>query len=240
MTETEPWPWRSRLPLLAALHDLTGADAPDAPDCASALAKRYPRMPRVALSAASAPVHADTGHDLSAEALGRLLTVAVGSDGRPAASPVPAAELVELYVAARAIIGVAPGLYHWDRTALEVLPLPEGHVQALWRTLEPDPPRAAAAVVVAGRAGVATSTAGPRGYRRMLLAAGAVVAAVLRAAQADGVLAQVVEPFDEELAENILGLGADEELVLARTHGERRRRKPPLKLGVGVTASPIS
>jgi ribosomal protein S12 methylthiotransferase accessory factor len=42
-----------------------------------------------------------------------------------------------------------------------------------------------------------------------------VVAAVLRAAQADGVLAQVVEPFDEELAENILGLGADEELVLA-------------------------
>jgi hypothetical protein len=221
------------LPLLAALHDLTGADAPDAPDCAPALAKRYPRMPRVALSAASAPVHADTGHDLSAEALGRLLISALGPDGIPPASPVPAAELIELYVAARGIIDVAPGLYHWDRTttALEVLPLPEGHVQALWRTLEPDPPRAAAAVVVAGRAGVATSTAGPRGYRRMLLAAGAVVAAVLRAAQADGVLAQVVEPFDEELAENILGLGADE---------ERRRRTPPLKLAVGAMASPIS
>src|SRR5260370_27500384 len=146
VTETEPWPWRSRLPLLAALHDLTGADAPDAPDCASALAKRYPRMPRVALSAASSPVHADTGHALSAEALGRLLTVAVGSDGRPAASPVPAAGIVELYLAARAIIGGAPRLYHRGPTALQGPPRPEGHGPALSRALEPYPPRAPAAL----------------------------------------------------------------------------------------------
>lgn len=173
-------------------------------------------MPRVAFSAAPAPAHPDTGHGLSAEALWRLLTAASGTDGFPPASAAPAAELVELYVAARAVVGVAPGLYHWDAAtaALEVLPVPAGHDQALWRALEPSPPRAAA-VLVAGRAGVATSTAGPRGYRRMLLAAGAVVAALIRAAQAGGLGARVVEPFDEERVENVLGLGADEELALA-------------------------
>lgn len=173
-------------------------------------------MPRVALSNALAPAHADTGHGLSAEALWRFLTAASGADGFPPARAAPAAELVELYVAARAVVGVAPGLYHWDATtgALEVLPVPAGHDPALWRALEAGPPRAAA-VLVAGRAGVGTSTAGLRGYRRMLLAAGAVVAVLVRAAQAGGVVAQVVEPFDEERVENLLGLGADEELALA-------------------------
>lgn len=174
-------------------------------------------MPRVPLGAAPRPAHVDTGDELSAGVLGRLLTTAFGAGGVPAANLNPAAELVELYVAARAIIGVAPGLYHWDSStsALEVLPVPDDHVQALWRALEPGPSHAAAIVMVAGRAGVATSVAGPRGYRRMLLAAGAVVASLVHAAHTGSVLAQVLEPFDEEWVETGLALGGDDELALA-------------------------
>jgi ribosomal protein S12 methylthiotransferase accessory factor len=49
----------------------------------------------------------------------------------------------------------------------------------------------------------------------MLLGAGAVVAAFMRFAQADGVSARALEPFDEELVQGLLGLAADEELALA-------------------------
>ncbi len=173
-------------------------------------------MPRVSLGAATAPARADASSGFSANALGRCLTAVFGSGSVPALNP-DAVDLVEIYVAARWITGVAPGLYHWDATttALEVLPVPEDHAQALWRVLEPSPSRAAAIVVVAGRATVATSVAGPRGYRRMLLAAGAVVAALMRAAQAGGVLAHVIDPFDEQRVKTALGLSGDEELALA-------------------------
>lgn len=211
------WTWRSRFPLVAALHDLTRAGAPDVPDRAPAPAKRYPRMPRIALGTASSLAHADASDGLSAASLGCLLAAASGIDGIPAASTPPAAELIEVYVAVRAIIGVTPGLYHWDAgtAALEMVPIPEGREPALWSALEPGPVYSAAAVVLAGRAGLATSVAGPRGYRRMLLAVGAIIAAFTRAADASRIPARTLDPLDEGQVEEVLGLGADDELALA-------------------------
>ena len=183
--------------------------------------KQYPGAPRVALPPAAAAAAAAAPFGL--EALGAVLWHTAGvTDARGPvklrASPSSGALFsTELYVAARAVAGLPPGLWHYDAEA-----------HALERLAGASPTDAALGApsvpALHGTAAVIVATAvfrrtghkyRDRSYRYVLADLGHALENLRLAAGACGARADLVNRFDEARAAATLGIDEGEEGVLA-------------------------
>jgi thiazole/oxazole-forming peptide maturase SagD family component len=228
--------WRAGFPLLAAAHHLTGSVMPRAREFSPrAPDKHYPRMPQIPLPPRGALPMA-LGDALmrrrSARAFGRapvpldaLSAVLAWSAGltddrapwpRRAYPSGGAYYPYELYVIARAVVGLPRGLYHWHAPThtLAALPCP-APVRRLWRAiLEPRFRPAAAAIVITGRPDASLTKYGPRAYRFLLLSAGAIMQNLYLATAALGLAGTAIGIPADHLLERALGLPGASEMAL--------------------------
>lgn len=180
--------------------------------------KHYPGAPRVALppaTAAAAP--------FGLEALGAVLWHTAGvTDARGPvklrASPSSGALFsTELYVAARAVAGLPPGLWHYDAKAhaLERLAGASPADVALGAPFEPALHDAAAVIVATAVFRRTGHKYRDRSYRYVLADLGHALENLRLAADARGARADFVKRFDESRAAATLGVDEGEEGVLA-------------------------
>lgn len=231
--------WASRHPVVALLHQQT-VNAHIDPDAnvAGRDPKRYARMPRVplptpepvnlslqtALTSRRSSIAMDPAKALSLTALSTLLHWSAGrrrpNTSRSESRHFPSAGALyplEVYVAADAIEGVPRGLYHWDFAAhgLERLPTGAHSITAIYDALRfPWHKDAAALMVIAARPERTLASYGARGYRFILIEAGAVLQNLGLVAAALGIAGSPVGTNFDSAVEETLALDPDDEIFL--------------------------
>jgi thiazole/oxazole-forming peptide maturase SagD family component len=232
--------WASGHPAVALLHEHTVTGRPAAePDDRPRNAKVYARRPRVALAAPGAiagtlesarasrrsAVAMHGSRQLPLSALGTLLHWSAGrrrkpdvpwSDSRffPSAG---ALYPLEVYVVARGGAGLPRALYHWSDAPheLERLPVPVGAVDTVYAALRfPWHAEAPAVLVVTARPERTLASYGARGYRFVLLEAGALLQNFGLVAAALGLAGSAIGTNLDRVVEDALALDPDDELFL--------------------------
>ena len=181
--------------------------------------KRYPAATRVALPTPTAAA----AMPLDLHGLGVLLWHTAGvTDARGPvklrASPSSGALFsTELYVAARAVAGLPPGLWHYEASthALERVAQAPPTDAALGAPLDPALHQAPAVIVATAVFRRTGHKYRDRGYRYVLADLGHALENLRLAARALGAGAHLIERFDESRAAATLGVDEGEEGVLA-------------------------
>ena len=183
--------------------------------------KHYPDAPRIALAPAAAASAAAAPFGLEALAAVLWHTAGVTDARGPVklrASPSSGALFsTELYVAARAVAGLPPGLWHYDAKdhALERLAGASPADAALGAPFEPVLHGAAAVIVATAVFRRTGHKYRDRSYRYVLADLGHALENLRLAARARGARADFVNRFDESRAAVTLGVDEGEEGVLA-------------------------
>ena len=145
----------------------------------------------------------------------------------------------ELYVVARHVEGVAPGLYHFNPGDFKLRRLREGDLgEPLVTAAGGDPPVAGAAAVIIETAIFWRSTwkYRDRAYRYVYWDAGMVTANLLAVAASEGLGARVITAFLDQAVDRLLGIDGEREgtLCLVALGGDS---PPPTSVG-DLTALP--
>ena len=183
--------------------------------------KHYPDAPRIALAPAASASAAAAPFGLEALAAVLWHTAGVTDARGPVklrASPSSGALFsTELYVAARAVAGLPPGLWHYDAKdhALERLAGASPADAALGAPFEPVLHGAAAVIVATAVFRRTGHKYRDRSYRYVLADLGHALENLRLAARARGARADFVNRFDESRAAVTLGVDEGEEGVLA-------------------------
>lgn len=180
--------------------------------------KSYPAAPRVAL-----PTDPAAAPPMGLAALAALLwhTAGVSEARGPVklrASPSSGALFsTELYLVARAVAGLAPGLWHYDASAHALARLTEAAppAAALGAALEPALGAAGAVIVATAVFRRTGHKYRDRSYRYVLADLGHALENLRLAASALGLRADLIERFDESRVAITLGVDEGEEGVLA-------------------------
>ena len=202
--------------------------------------KQYPAAPRIVLPPASADAT-----PFGLQALGAVLWHTAGvTDARGPvklrASPSSGALFsTELYVAARAVAGLPPGLWHYDAQAhaLERLAGAAPADAALGAPAEPLLHGAAAVILATAVFRRTGHKYRDRSYRYLLADLGHALENLRLATDAQGAHAAFVKRFDESRAAATLGVDEGEEGVLALVALRPRAAPGPTSVGAALPAT---